>query len=128
MTIFFVPDEMTVARLAVGDLALDCFGVWAIVDSITYRGTDVHGRAFVGFRTRSGPGPCLICSHTYKVGELVRTLELTQDFSSAELDQVERGTTGLYKGRTDCILMRTKGGGWLLSTEVERRGKTDDGG
>jgi hypothetical protein len=116
--IFFVPDEKTVAGLAVGDKALDCFGAWAVVDSITYRGTDTDGRAFVGFYTISANG--LKCSHSYKVGRLVRTVGTSRAFRSADLDRIEAETAGrgLFLGRTDCTLTATDGGGWLLNTEA----------
>jgi hypothetical protein len=119
--VFFIPDQKTVDGLAVGDTALDCFGSWAVVDSITYRGTDIKGRAFVGFYTVSTNG--LKCSQSYKVGKLVRTVATSAAFQSADLDQIEAETAGrglFSAGRTDCTLTATAGGGWLLDTDQNR--------
>jgi hypothetical protein len=80
--IFFMPTETDVQGLKVGSETLDCFGHWRRVTEITYRGTDVEGRPYVGFYTT--------ISGSYKVGRLERTVPMSKCYTSAAIDAVER--------------------------------------
>jgi hypothetical protein len=84
---YLVPTETQVTHLQVGDKALDCFGKLRTVVAITARGTDVNGRHYVCFYVSFGHGSQV--SGSYKVGELVRTVETSREHTSAELDAIE---------------------------------------
>jgi len=88
MTSLFIPNLEDVANLKVGDLALDCFGKWSSVTEISFRGTDILGKTYVGFFTAAGPTSSI--SGTYRVGELVRTVAVTTVLTSNETADVER--------------------------------------
>lgn len=85
--LFFVPSAEFVANLAVGDFVPDCFGRMCEVTSITFRGVDIRGAAFVGFYTRFSDTATM--SGDFKVGELHRTVTLSNSYKSAELDAIE---------------------------------------
>jgi len=84
----FIPNVDDVLNLKPGDLALDCFAKWSPVTSISFRGTDIKGKAYVGFFTSTGPTSSI--SGTYKVGELVRTVPVTKMLTSNETTDAER--------------------------------------
>lgn len=84
----FIPTRNQVESLTVGQSALNCFGNYAEVVSISGRGVDVNGRAYVCFNLRFGPHSTI--SQSYKEGELVRTTALSREFTSAQLDTIER--------------------------------------
>jgi hypothetical protein len=84
-----IPTRAEVENLEAGDLALDCFGKYRRVTRVHGRGNDVKGRAYVCFYTEFTPGRSEM-SGSYKEGELVRTVRLTRDHTSAELDRLER--------------------------------------
>jgi|WetSurMetagenome_2_1015567.scaffolds.fasta_scaffold494268_1 hypothetical protein len=86
---YFVPTRKEVEELREGDAALDCFGKLRRVMRITYRGVDIYGRAYVGFYTAFGENGGSI-SHSYKEGELVRTVALSNRYTSAECDRIEQ--------------------------------------
>jgi len=71
----------------VGDLAPDCFGKMARVTSITFRGVDVKGKAFVGYYTEYGENNGAI-SGSMKEDETVSTIQITQAFKQACLAPV----------------------------------------
>jgi hypothetical protein len=83
-----VPTLADIQNLQVGDLALDCFGKMRRVIDIRFRGTDVYGRAFVGFTTEFGENSGI--SHSLKENELARTVATSNAHASAELDAIER--------------------------------------
>lgn len=84
--LLMLPTLDDVVNLRVGDLAPNCFGALAEVTEIRYRGTDLHGKAFVGYYTRTGHTSSI--SMSMKQDELVRHAGLLQ--TSAELDAIER--------------------------------------
>lgn len=83
-----VPTREEIDNLQVGDLAIDCFGKMSRVVRIAFRGTDLNGRAYVGYNTDLGPGSTI--SQSIKEGELVRTLATSRDHTSTALDAIER--------------------------------------
>lgn len=85
-TFVMVPSKVDVEKLKVGDAALDAFGRYSRVVEVFARGIDVHGKAYVCFKTDFGPGATMTAS--MKEDELVRHAGLRQ--SSAELDRIER--------------------------------------
>lgn len=85
---YIIPTTTEIAALRVGDLALNPFGHFARVAEITYRGIDVHGKAFVGYYTDFGDRSGRI-SNSMKAGELMRTVALSVRHTSRELDQIE---------------------------------------
>lgn len=76
------PTREDVESLQIGDLAPDCFGKMSPVTSITYRGTNVHGKAFVGFYTAFGDNNGAI-SGSMVEDETVPTIQITQAFKQA---------------------------------------------
>ena len=56
-----------------GDILANCFGRCEMVTSITYRGVDINGRAFVGFYQTFGEGGGGM-SNSVKEGEAVVTV------------------------------------------------------
>lgn len=78
------PTRDDVERLAVGDLALDCFGKWSTVTEVFARGVDDRGRAFVCYYTRFGENNGAI-SGSMKEGEVVSTVPLVSAYRSAKL-------------------------------------------
>ena len=50
------PNREFIENLQVGDIAPDCFGKLSQVTDITFRGTDIHGKKFVGVYLVSGAG------------------------------------------------------------------------
>lgn len=83
----FVPTLADVESLEVGDSAPFCFG-WSRVVSIAYRGTDVNGKAFVGYDVIFGHNATI--SESIKQDRLVRSVALTRTLNSAECDALER--------------------------------------
>lgn len=88
---YIVPTKRDVECLAPGDIAPTIFG-WAKVVSIAYRGTDITGRAYVGYYAEFGENA--IISHSLKENELDRSLLATSGMTSAEVDAIERALTG----------------------------------
>ena len=85
----FVADVDFIENLKVGDLARDCFGRLAPVTKIFGRGVDIDGMAYVCYYTRFGSHNSEI-SNSIKEGRVIRTVGLTRQYSSAELDEVDR--------------------------------------
>ena len=83
-----IPTREEIERLRVGSYVLDEFGKISQVVGISYTGKDEQGRYYVGFYTRLGEYGTL--SGSYKEGRLVRTLPLSNAYTSAELDKLER--------------------------------------
>jgi len=82
-----IPDKQDILHLKVGDFALNCFGHEKVTE-IIYRGTDVNGKHFVGFKTEFGDNATMTGS--FKEDNLIRTVKATNFFNSAELDQIEK--------------------------------------
>lgn len=89
----FKPSRQYVENLKAGDLALDPYGRLSKVVKITYRGETVKtnwqegGKVFVGVELEHGENSTITTS--YKEGELVRTIPLSSQFTSAECDEIE---------------------------------------
>lgn len=78
----YKPTQDDAEDLKVGDMALDPFGNWNEVVEITYRGIDIHGKAYVGFYTKHGENGSV--SNSYKDGEVVMTMPVCQKFKRRE--------------------------------------------
>lgn len=87
-TTLFMPEVADVLGLAVGGVAVDCFGRERQVVEVFASGVDINGKAYVCFYTESGPN--FRISHTYKADELLRDCRACLLFNSAELDDIER--------------------------------------
>ncbi len=78
--IIFTPSRSWIENLQVGDLALDCFGRKMPVVSITYRGIDLKGNAYVGFYTRMDMNTRATISNSAKEGYAVSTLPIVSKY------------------------------------------------
>lgn len=85
----FKPSRKYVESLSEGDFALNPYGRPAKVLKITYRGDDIKGKAYVGVELENGENSTI--THSFKEGELVRTLDLTRFYNSAECHKLEDG-------------------------------------
>lgn len=85
---YVIPTRDQVASLKVGDLALDCFGKMSRVTRIVCCKEDIHGKLFVIYYTQLGTTSSI--SGSYKEGELVRTVQLSNEHTSSELCAIER--------------------------------------
>ena len=83
----FKPSRNWILSLNVGSLAPDCFNRLREVKEIVFQGEDSIGKVFVGVRLAWGNNSTM--SNSYKEGEVVRGLGLSQILSSAECDQLE---------------------------------------
>lgn len=78
------PTREDVESLQVGDFAPDCFGKMSKVVKITYRGTNVHGKAYVGFYTEFGDNKSSM-SGSLVEDEVVSTVPLARVYRQAHL-------------------------------------------
>lgn len=88
----YLPDVDDVESLAPGAMAVDPFGTrqrWIPVERVVYRGTDINGKAYVGFYVRN-PGENGACSHSYKAGEIVAPFQLMKLLNSDELRSLQK--------------------------------------
>ncbi|NBR55088.1 MAG: hypothetical protein EBT82_03850 [Micrococcales bacterium] len=84
----FKPSRKYVESLKVGDPALDPFGKIGRVESVFHVGTSLKdGRRFVCVTIEGGV--LSSCTHSFKEGELVRSVHLTGLYTSAEADKLE---------------------------------------
>jgi hypothetical protein len=88
--LIFMPDRAYIERLAVGDLARNCFGSLDRIVEITFRGEDSDGHMYVGYYTRFGRDGRV--SHSIKQDRIDRTIALTNRYSAADIDALERLT------------------------------------
>ena len=82
-----MPTKADIENLKVGDLAPASFGPSKKVIEIIYRGTDVNGKAYVGYYVELSPTSSL--SHSLQQDRISRDLSTTKAFSSHELDLIE---------------------------------------
>ena len=82
-----LPERADIDELKEGDTVSACLGEAKVVE-ISYRGTDVNGCRYVGFFVAFGENNGRM-SGSIKEGELIRTVALTGEFTSAELDAIE---------------------------------------
>lgn len=85
MTYLFIPTSTHIDNLKVGDQVINCFGKFAEVVEINYRGVDAEGRKFVGFYTSTGGTGSV--SGSLKEGRLVRHAAIPM--TSAQIDRIE---------------------------------------
>ena len=71
-----------IESLQVDDLIPDCFGTLSPITSITYRGVDVHGKAYVGYYTKFGDNASI--SGSLKEGENLATVPMTEKYHRTE--------------------------------------------
>jgi len=83
----FKPSRQYIESLKVGDLAVNPYGRLSKVVKITFRGDDTKGRAYVGVELENGEFSTI--TNSYKQGELVSTLALSAQFTSAQCDEIE---------------------------------------
>lgn len=81
----FAPTREQIESLDVGDFAPDCFGRERRIVEITYRGTDVNGRVYVGVRLDFGDRSTI--TESYKENTIHRT---ANGPNSSEYDRIER--------------------------------------
>ena len=81
-------DRAEIERMQVGDMAPNPFGKMAKITKIHGRGEDMYGLPYICFYTEYGENAAI--SHSLKAGELVRSLNVTDMFKSAELDMIEK--------------------------------------
>jgi hypothetical protein len=85
---YFIPDDVWIASLKVGDLAPDCWGEMSEIVKISARDYDLNGKLFVCLNLRFGPTSTI--SDSFKADELHRSCKVTYRHSSHELDMIER--------------------------------------
>lgn len=88
-TTLYIPEKSDIINLKVGDLALDCFGNFKIVTSITYRGIDNKENNYVGYYTEFGPNGSTI-SNSMKENEIQLTVSACRFYTSDQLREFER--------------------------------------
>lgn len=86
VTLFMFTREQ-VEGLRVGDFAPDPFGRLREVKSVDFRGNDVNGKAYVGYSVEFGLHSTI--TNSIKEGKLLRTVALSRELNSAEIDQLE---------------------------------------
>ena len=77
------PTRQDIDNLKVGDYAPNCFGRFGKVVSITYRGIDVNGKAYVGYYVQ-WHGEDSSISESLKEDEILSTVPLTSKYMRSE--------------------------------------------
>ena len=77
------PTRQDVESLKVGDIAPNCFGDNGTVKEITYRGIDIHGKAYVGYYVTWHDDTSRI-SESLKENEVLSTVPLTEKYNRRE--------------------------------------------
>ncbi len=83
----YIPTLHDIESLSVGDMAMDCLGRMRPVAEVNFRGTDLRGKAYVGFKVEFGPHSTI--TQSYKEDELVRHVGTSRCFTSLQLDDIE---------------------------------------
>ena len=78
------PTRENIENLKIGDYAPHCFGAWGKVNSITFRGNDIHGKAYVGYYVQ-WHGEDSSISQSIKEDEIVATIPVTRKWNQAQL-------------------------------------------
>ena len=78
----FKPTKEWIENLTVGDFALNCFGRLEKVAKITYRGTNIHGKRFVGYHLDHGHNSTMSESSTED--SVQPTLALTKEYNRSD--------------------------------------------
>ena len=87
MTNLFIPTRRQLEAVQPGDSLPNCFGKLAKVVEVTHRGEDIQGRYFICARLQFSKHSTI--TDSYKELELHRSTELSRDYTSHELDQLE---------------------------------------
>lgn len=83
-----LPTREDIAAMRVGAIAIDCWGRLSEITQITHIGEDVQGRLFCCYYTRKGPTSS--CSMSRKERQITRTVALSFEYTSHEIDVLER--------------------------------------
>lgn len=71
----FIPTREYIDNLKIGDTAPNCFGKYGTVKEITYRGTDTHGKHYVGYYVTWNSSTGSLISESLKEGERLTTIQ-----------------------------------------------------
>lgn len=82
-----MPSKDDITALREGDEIMNCFGRKAVITRVFARGTDIEGRDYVCFYSRSDNG--IEVSDAYKEDTIHRCLPLTCFMSSASISMIE---------------------------------------
>jgi hypothetical protein len=77
------PTKEDCQNLKAGDYAPNCFGKFAKVNQIMYRGIDIHGKAYVGYYVQ-WHGEYSSISMSIKEDQILMTVPLTQQYGTSE--------------------------------------------
>jgi hypothetical protein len=83
----YIPTRSDIEAMQVGDKAMNCFGRPARVVEVSFRGTDIKGKAYVGVKLNFGPNSTI--TQSFKEDELVRHVGTSAKFTSHQLDDIE---------------------------------------
>lgn len=96
MTKYYVPTRKEVEAVKVGSMAPNCFGEMAEVKEVFGRGDDINGKAYVCYYTYFGKDGGSI-SNSLKEDELLRSVAACRNYTSWELDEIERAIVASRK-------------------------------
>lgn len=84
---FYIPTKQQIQSYQVGDLAPNCFGEGRITE-IYAKQQNVQGKWFICYYTQLREGSTI--SHSLTEDKLDRTLALSKNYTSHQLDDIER--------------------------------------
>ena len=90
MTNIFIPTRKQLEAVQPGDSLPNCFGKLAKVVEVMHRGLDIKGRYFICVRLQFSENSTI--TDSYKELELHRSTDLSREYNSHELDQLETKT------------------------------------
>ena len=90
MTNLFIPTRKQLEAVQPGDLLPNCFGKLTQVIEVTHRGLDITGRYFICVKLQFSENSTI--TDSYKEMELHRSTDLSREYNSHELDQLETKT------------------------------------
>lgn len=77
------PTRQDIENLKAGDYAPNCFGKFAKVNQIMYKGYDKHNKAYIGYYVQ-WHGEYSSVSMALKEDEILMTVPLTQQYGTSE--------------------------------------------
>jgi len=77
------PNRQDLEALKLGDYALNPFGSFAKIVEISFRGTDINGKYYVGYYTEFGKNGSI--SNSIKEGEILPTVAITGEYNRIQL-------------------------------------------
>lgn len=83
----YIPTRIQIESIEVGTLVPDCFGNLNPITKLSARGNTSEGRAFICFYTRFGDYAQI--SGSLIEGKILRTVPLTCQYTSQQLDMIE---------------------------------------